>query len=200
MFNLNSLKKMSLIPVLLISLGVCVQADDVTDTIGEALKSYESGEFSTAVEDLNYALELIKQKKSEGLQTYLPEPLEGWTAKDATSQTAGAGMFGGGLATERTYKKDKSKVKVQIMADSPVLQGMMGLFTNPMFATSDGGKLERINRQKAIVKYDKEREKGDIKIVVAKRFMITVEGTKVSREDLVAYAKAIDYKKIAKMP
>jgi hypothetical protein len=86
------------------------------------------------------------------------------------------------------------------MADSPVLQGMMGLFTNPMFATSDGGKLERINRQKAIVKYNKEREKGDIKIVVAKRFMITVEGTKVSREDLVAYAKAIDYKKIAKMP
>lgn len=200
MFNINSFKKMSLIPVLLISLGVSLHADDVTDTIAEALKSYESGEYSTAVEDLNYALELIKQKKSEGLQEYLPEPLAGWTAKDATSQTAGAAMFGGGLSTERTYKKDKSRIKVQIMADSPVLQGMMGLFTNPMFATSDGGKLERINRQKAIVKYNKENEKGDIKIVVAKRFMITIEGTKVTREDLVAYAKAIDYKKMAKMP
>jgi hypothetical protein len=200
MFNVNSFKKMSLIPVLLISLGIGVHADDVTETIGEALKSYESGEFSTAVEDLNYALELIKQKKSEGLQNYLPEPLAGWTAKDATSQTAGAAMFGGGLSAERIYKKDKGRVTISIMADSPVLQGMMGLFTNPMFATSDGGKLERINRQKAIVKYDKEREKGDIKIVVAKRFMVTIEGTKVSREDLVAYAKGIDYKKMSKMP
>lgn len=200
MFNINSYKKMSLIPIMLISLGATIQADDVTDTIAEALKSYESGEFSTAVEDLNYALELIKQKKSEGLQNYLPEPLKGWSAKDATSQTAGAGMFGGGLSTERTYTKDKSRVKISIMADSPVLQGMMGLFTNPMFATSDGGKLERINRQKAIVKYNNENEKGDIKIVVAKRFMVSVEGTKVSREDLISYAKAIDYKKIAKMP
>jgi hypothetical protein len=200
MFNLNSFKKMSLIPVFLISLGVSVQADDVSDTIGEALKSYESGEFSDAVEDLNYALELIKQKKSEGLQDYLPEPLAGWNAKEATSQTAGAAMFGGGLSAERKYTKDKSYVTISIMADSPVLQGMMGLFTNPMFATSDGGKLERINRQKAIVKYNKEAQSGDIKIVVAKRFMVTIEGRKVSREDLVAYAKGINYKKMSKMP
>ena len=199
MFNINSLKKMSLIPVLLISLGLSVHADDVSDSISEALKSYESGEYSDAVEDLNYALELIKQKKSEGLQAYLPEPLDGWNAKDAQSQTAGSAMFGGGISTQREYKKGKSRVKIQIMADSPVLQGMMGLFSNPMFATSDGGKLERINRQKAIVKYNKERQSGDIKIVVAKRFLVTIEGSKVSREDLISYAKAIDYKKIAKM-
>lgn len=200
MLNINSLKKMSLIPVLLISLGLLVQADDVTETIAEAVKSYEKGEYSTAVEDLNYALELIKQKKSEGLQAYLPKPLEGWSAKDSSSQTAGSAMFGGGISAEREYKKGKSRVKVQIMADSPLLQGMMGLFTNPMFATSDGGKLERINRQKAIVKYNSDREKGDIKIVVAKRFLVSIEGSKVSREDLISYAKTIDYKKIEDMP
>lgn len=200
MFNITNLKKVSLVPILLVSLGFSLHADDVTDTISDAVEAYKSGEFSDAVEDLNYALELIKQKKSEGLQTYLPEPLEGWSAKDAVSQTAGSGMFGGGLAAHRDYKKGDSRIKVEIMADSPILQGMMGLFTNPMFATSDGGKLERINRQKAIVKYNKERKQGDIKIVVAKRFLISIEGTKVSRDDLLAYAKKIDYKKIAKMP
>lgn len=193
-------KKLSIVPFLLLSLGVSLQGDDVTDTIGEALKSYESGEYSTAVDDLNYALELIKQKKSEGLQEFLPKPLEGWSAKEATSQTAGSGIFGGGIAAERTYKKGNSRIKVSMMADSPVLQGMMGLFSNPMFATSDGGKLERINRQKAIVKYDSERESGEIKIALDKRFLITVEGTKVSREDMIAYAKAIDYKKISNLP
>ncbi len=199
MFNISSLKKVSFVPILLISLGFSVHADDVTESIAEAVKSYESGEYSDAVEDLNYALELIKQKKSEGLQNYLPKPLSGWTAKDATSQTAGSAMFGGGITTEREYKKDRSRIKIQIMADSPILQGMMGLFANPMFATSDGGKLERINRQKAIVKYNSERKQGNIKIVVAKRFLVSIEGTKVSREDLISYAKAIDYKKIKEM-
>jgi len=30
--------------------------------------------------------------------------------------------------------------------------------------------------------------------------MVTIEGRKVSREDLVAYAKGINYKKMSKMP
>ena len=48
-------------------------------------------------------------------------------------------MFGGGIGAHRTYKKGSSKIKVEILTDSPVLQSMMGLFTNPMFATADGG-------------------------------------------------------------
>jgi len=77
---------------------------------------------------------------------------------------------------------------------------MMGLFSNPMFATSDGGKLQRINREKAIVKYNEERQRGDITIVVAKRFLIKVEGQKVLLDDLESYAKAIDFKKLKKLP
>jgi len=55
-------------------------ADDIVDTLNEAIKSYESGEYSVAVEDLNYALQLIQQKKSKGLEAYLPEALSGWSA------------------------------------------------------------------------------------------------------------------------
>jgi len=63
-----------------------------------------------------------------------------------------------------------------------------------MYATSDGGKLEKINRQKAIVKFDPDTKRGDINIVVAKRFLVTVKGNKTTIADLKAYAKAIDYK------
>ena len=77
---------------------------------------------------------------------------------------------------------------------------MMGIFSNPMFAASDGGKLQRINREKAIVKYNEERQRGDITIVVAKRFLVKVEGQKVSLDDLESYAKAIDFKKLKKLP
>jgi hypothetical protein len=35
---------------------------------------------------------------------------------------------------------------------------------------------------------------------VANRFLITVEGRNVTKEDLEAYAKAIDYKKLESIP
>ncbi|TET87027.1 MAG: hypothetical protein E3J96_06280 [Sulfurovum sp.] len=197
---MKNLKKLVLTPLLLASLSTFANADDVVDTLNEAIKSYESGEYSVAVEDLNYALQLIQQKKSKGLEAYLPEALPGWSAKKAESQTAGAGMFGGGISTSREYKKGSSRIKIEIITDSPLLQSMMGIFSNPMFAASDGGKLQRINREKAIVKYNEERRRGDITIVVAKRFLVKVEGQKVSLDDLESYAKAIDFKKLKKLP
>ncbi len=192
--------KLALAPLLLFSTTIFLIADDISDTLNEAIKSYENGEYTIAVEDINYALQLIQQKKSEGLAAHLPEPLEGWSAKKVESSSAGSGIFGGGIGANREYKKGSSKIKIEILTDSPILQSMMGLFSNPMFAMSDGGKLERINRQKAIVKYKEERERGEITIIVAKRFLVKVEGTKVSEDDLKAYAKMINFKKLEKLP
>lgn len=193
-------KKLIFTSFLAASLLTFVNADDVVDTLNEAIKSYESGEYSIATEDLNYAIQLIQQKKGKGLEAYLPEALPGWSAKKAESKTAGAGMFGGGITTSRQYEKNSSKIKIELITDSPLLQSMMGIFSNPMFATADGGKLQRINREKAIVKYNEERERGDITIVVDKRFLVKVEGQKVSLDELEAYAKAIDFKKLKKLP
>jgi len=50
------------------------------------------------------------------------------------------------------------------------------------------------------VTYDEERKKGDIKIVVKKRFFVSIEGHGVTKEEIVAYAKAIDYKRLSKLP
>ncbi len=197
---MKTIVQLTMIPAILCTLSASLAADDVSDTLTEAIKSYESGAYSDAVEDINYALQLIQQKKSESLTSYLPEPLTGWSAKKAQSQSAGSGMFGGGIGANRTYTKNSAKIKIEILTDSPVLQSMMGLFSNPIFATSDGGKLERIGRQKAIVKYNEDRKRGEITIVVDKRFLVKLTGTKVSQDTLKAYAKAIDFKKLKKLP
>ena len=105
-------------------------------------------------------------------------------------------MFGGGITAERKYVKGKNNVSIEIVADSPMMQSVMMMFSNPMYATSDGGKLEKIKRQKAIVKFDAENDRGDIKIVVANRFLVTIKGNKTTLADLKAYAEAIDYKKL----
>lgn len=175
-------------------------ADDVVDSINEGLEFYKQGEHSSAVESLNYAAQLIQQKKGEGLESFLPAPLSGWTAETASSQTAAISMMGGGVAASRHYRKNSSSVDVQIITDSPMLQGMMMMFSNPMLATADGGKLERINGEKAIVKYDASNHSGEIQIVVANRFFITIEGDDVEKDDLTGYAGAIDFKKLTEIP
>jgi len=197
---MKGFKKFFLVPLLAVSFSSLVSADDVVDTLKEVIKSYENGEYSMAVEDLNYVLQLIQQKKSKGLEAYLPEALPGWSAKKAQSVAAASAMFGGGISSSREYTKNDSRIKVEIITDSPLMQSMMGLFSNPMFATADGGKLERIHREKAIVKYDEEQKNGEITIIVAKRFLVKVEGRRVMVDDLKAYAKAIDFSKLKKLP
>jgi len=171
-------------------------ADDVEVSIEEALQFYQSGDYQEAVENLNYATQLIQQMKGEGLEVFLPEPLEGWTAQAAVSQAAGAAMFGGGITAEREYRKNSSSISIQIITDSPMMQGMMMMFSNPALATSDGGKLERIGRQKAIVKYDTSNKVGEITIVVVNRFLVLIKGRDVTKEEIAEYANAVDYKKL----
>ncbi|MBN2428497.1 MAG: hypothetical protein JXK94_09190 [Deltaproteobacteria bacterium] len=175
-------------------------ADDVTDSINEGLKSYQKGEHGSAVESLNYAVQLIQQMKGEGLEAFLPEPLSGWTAEPASSQASGGAMMGGAVAASRAYSKDSSSVDIQIITDSPMMQGVMMMFSNPMFATADGGKLEKINGEKAIVKYDAANREGEIQLVVANRFFIVIDGSDVSKDDLKSYAQGIDFKKLATVP
>lgn len=173
-------------------------ADDVTDSIEEALKYYNEGEYSDAADSLNYAAQLIQQKKAEGLESFLPEPLEGWKSKDASSEATAAAMFGGAVSAKRIYTKDKSEITISVLTDSPMLQGMMMMFSNPMFASSDGGKLKKIKRQKAIIKYDEGEQDGEITIMVANRILVQIKGILVSLEDMIKYAEEIDYKKLEK--
>jgi len=126
--------------------------DDVTDAINEALKNYKDGKLSEALNSLSYASQLIGQKKGGDLQSFLPQPLSGWSAEEATSQATGAAMLGGGISAERRYNKDSSSVTVQIFTDSPMLQGMMMMLQNPAVVGSDGGKMEKIAGERAIVK------------------------------------------------
>ena len=174
-------------------------ADDVTDAINEALQNYNDGKFSDAMTSLNYASQLIGQKKGGDLQSFLPQPLGGWEAEEASSQSMGAAMLGGGVSAERQYNKGSSSIRIQIVTDSPMIQSMMMMFGNPMLAGADGGKMEKISGEKAIVKYNATEKTGTITLVIANRFLVTLDGNDAALEDLKAYAGKIDYKKLAAM-
>jgi len=175
-----------------------VWADEITDSIDEAIEYYKEGDFVEAANSLDYASQLIRQKRSGNLEAFLPEPLAGWSAEDVKSKAVGAGYLGGMISANKKYRKDQSSVTIEIITDSPALQSMVMMFSNPAYASADGGKLTKIKRQKAIIKYTPSRKNGEINIVVAKQYLVTIKGQKVEESDLVDYASAIDYKKLKK--
>ena len=172
--------------------------DDVLTTIDQAVKQYRVGDYAGAASNLDYASQLVRQKKSERMKELLPEPLAGWQAKPASAQTLGTAVFGGGVTVSRDYAKAGATVSMEIVSDSPVLQSVMMMLNNPMFAAAAGGSLITVKGQRAILKYDDKAKNGELNIVVANRFMVTVKGNKVEKQTLVDYAGAIDFVQLAK--
>jgi len=175
-----------------------VWADEITDSIEEAMEYYKEGDFVEAANSLDYASQLIRQKRSGNLEVFLPDPLSGWTAEDIKSQAAGTGVLGGMISVKRTYRKNQSSITVEIIVDSPGIQSMIMVLSNPAYASAGGGKLTKIKKQKAIIKYRTSGKNGEINIVVAKKYLVNIEGQNVSKNDLVDYASAIDYHKLKK--
>ena len=173
-----------------------VKADEISDLLKKAGDSYESGNYSEAITSLDYAGQLIRQKKGETMMKLLPDALKGWTAEEPSSESAGGAMFGGMVAVQRRYTKENSSVTVKITSDSPMISSMISLFTNPMLVSGSGGKLETIKGQKAVVKYDANGKSGDVNVVVAGKILVTVEGSDLPRDQLTGYAAAIDYAKL----
>ncbi len=172
--------------------------DEVLRTVDEAVSQYKKGDFAGAASNLDYASQLIRQKKSEEMKSLLPEPLTGWTAEPASAQALGTAVFGGGITVSRSYSNPPASLSIDIVSDSPLLQSLVMMLNNPMFVGASGGKLEAVKGQRAIVKYNESTRSGDLNIVVDNRFMVTVKGQKIGREDLLAFAGLIDFTELAK--
>ena len=193
-------KRLLILPVLLIVVSwgaIPVCADEILDAMNEAIEAYNEKEYAEAAESLDYAKQLILQMRSENIMKVLPEPLPGWESK--TAQTQSMGMLGGMAGVVKEYFKPgtgdqgRKRITINIMAESPMMQGMMAMF-NPAYAGAQGGKLQKIKRNKAIVKYNPDRRSGEANVLVKKSYIVSIKGNSVDKKDLLDYAEAVDYK------
>ena len=180
--------------VLFLALPLHAGEDTVLSTIKEATRQYQAGDYSGSASNLDYASQLIRQKKSEKMKDLLPEPLPGWDGKEASAQALGAAVLGGGVTVSRDYTRGASSISVEIVSDSPVLQSVLMMLNNPVFAGAGGGRLETVKGHRSVLKFDSGKKSGELYIVVASRFVITIKGRQVAREDLLAYGEAMDYR------
>jgi hypothetical protein len=176
-----------------------IAKDDIILTIEEAIRQYRANDFARAISNLDYAAQLIRQKKNERMKSLLPAPLFGWQAKEASAKSLGTAVFGGGSTVSRDYCTNGGEVvSIEIVSDSPVLQSIIMMLNNPLFAGASGGNLQTIKGQRAIIKHNANDRSGEINIVVDSRFIVTVKGKAVDMTWLLRYADAMDFEALAK--
>src|SRR3954451_7660744 len=117
---------------------VTAWADEISDQIAEALSAYRKKDVSTAIAALEAAANMLRQERAESWKTLLPAPPAGWTAEEAETSAAGTSLFGGGTGVTRKYAKGDDEVEISIVAESPLVQAMGAMMSNPMIAASAG--------------------------------------------------------------
>ena len=182
-------------PIVFFASALCqsVSADEVTDAIDEAVASYKAGDFSNAAAQLDYAASLVREQKAGAVLAVFSDPLDGWTAEEAESNSA-AGMFmGGGITASRRYSKGDARVEVSLVMDSPMLQSVTMMLSNPAMMSMTGGKLVRVQGNKGMMQAEDER--FTLNFVVNNNALFTLTGSDgATREDVLAYGEKLKLK------
>jgi hypothetical protein len=167
-------------------------ADDILDAIEAARKAYQAGDMARAKQSLDLASQLVGQKNAENFAALLPAALPGWKAEKVEATSVGVTVFGVTSASRRYTGPDGRDVQVRITGDSALVLHFARLFMNPTIAGAMG-KLISIGDQRAL-----QTSEGSINMVVADKFLVTVEGS-ADEASKLAYARAVDIGKLSKM-
>lgn len=154
--------------LMLSTLAVPAQADDVTDLLQSALGAYEDGDIQYALDELDMARRALLDMKTASLGSYLPDAPDGWTREVNTEMSAVLAMMGGGVGAEATYSADGgARVKITLMADNPMVMSLSGVIAN---AAVMGMKVERIQRQRFAIQDNK------MMALIGNRVLVQTEG------------------------
>ncbi|WP_417264159.1 hypothetical protein [Celeribacter sp.] len=163
-------------------------ADDVTDTLQSALKAYEDGDVTYALEELDYAKQLMQEMKTGELAAFLPAAPEGWTAEEDSDTVAGFAMMGGGTAAAQSYTNESGEeFTISIVVDSPMIAMMGGMISN---AGAMGMKTVRVGREKFL------ENEGDLTALVEGRVLVQASGE--PRDVVLPLLESIDYRALGR--
>ena len=178
-----------------------VVGDEVTDQLDTARKAYESGELRSAVDTLNFAIAKIQEQVTARLLTLLPEPLPGWQADAAQSESGGlAAMITGTNLNRRYYRPDGAEVRLSLMADSPLLPMLTMFLSSPFMMQADPGtKPYSLKGQRGLLKHSPDSTEYEASLMVGNRILVQGKGTGLPDEKAVQqYLEALDLEAIQK--
>jgi len=161
-------------------------ADEVEDSIKEALKLYKEGKLTEASTSLQIAVSAISDKKGGSVASALPDQIGKWKGGKAENSNSLA-MLGGGTTAERKYTQGDRTASITIVADSPMIGQVVGLMANPTIAGLAGFKIKKIGGHTLTV----QKDQGMGQLVVDNRFLIQISGSDLSEDEVVELATGV---------
>lgn len=157
------------------------------EAIESAKKAAEADKLGAAIAALQAAIKDLQKKQRVAILAALPKP-DGWqiedTAPDEQQEALGIGLLGAGFAATRHYRKAAQSMSVEVTANSPLIQMMTVLFSNPALIEADGGELVKYGQHKAILK--KSGDNGqELTILMHDTHLIKVTSEGVAADDLL---------------
>lgn len=163
------------------------KAPTFPEAVDQAKKAAEGEKFGAAITALQAAIRDLQKKQRVAILGCLPKP-EGWAAQDVevdeNAEALGGGMAVMGLSLTRHYTKGDNSITVEVTANSPMMQIVAMMFSNPALITADGGEVVKYGVHKAILK--KSGDNGqELQILMHDTHLIKVNAQGVSADDLL---------------
>jgi len=169
-----------------IALTFNLSADEVEESINEALKLYKEGKLTEASASLQIAVNGINEKKGGNISNALPEKIGEWKGGEVNNSNA-LSILGGGTTVERKYTKGEREATLTIIADSPMIGQVMGLMSNPAIAGLAGMKMKKVGGNTVTL----QKDQGMGQIVVDNRFLIQIQGSELKEAEVLELAAGV---------
>ncbi len=138
--------------VVVLFLGIRVEAQDVQEKLNEAQTSYSSGDLENARFALQQALQGINQAIGKDILALMPDNLGDMAKIEANDNVTGVTAGFAGLFVNRNYEGENKDASVQIMSDSPMITAINAMLSMPSFINQDPNqKRIKIENYKALL-------------------------------------------------
>lgn len=189
--------------VLLVGFSTPGFTQEVDKRLGEARAAYESGNLEAARFALQQALNDVDLAIGQEILATLPDRMGDMGPTTADDQVSSAGMGYAGLFVSRTYKNDENaSVRVQLMADSPLLAGINMILALPLIASDSNQKRIRVGGYRALLQKN-EGTGGEVSYDVQIPFgssLMTLEFKGIGDEETVtSMAGTIPVDKVSRL-
>jgi hypothetical protein len=179
-------------------------ADPTTDAMKKAQAFYRQGELGKAYKALETAAGEISVRLAKQYSASYPPPPEGWTLPpDKSLEKRVKRQLGRGILLIRHYRQSGGKgiATAQLIADdSGLVAALVKSLSNPATVKRMKGEwVEIANGGKAIVEFYPARNWGTIRLLVSRRFYITISARHVeSKAFLVNLLSTWDFAALKK--
>ena len=187
--------------LVLVSMSFLIaQSGNVKTLTEKAVREYEKGNYSIAIKDIERALDIMKQKQGNQLNSLLPKVLPGWTRGVSSSKPMDPRGIVGGHIVEQTYNKGNGFVTATLILEAPMVKDVRQTLNSPQLAQNrNGSKIQLIKNRKALIRYQDDKREGKISMLANSTTVAVVYGKNITLRELTNYAKLFKFSEISKL-